>query len=696
MDSLLLYLLKISGGTTALYLLYLLFFRKDTFYQRNRIFLISALILPAFYPAIKIPVVINSVVPALPATSPENINFSAGSIVTQLYDATAPFNYNKLFLWIYFSIAALFFLRIVISLLSTYSIIRRGDYINNRYPKIIISHDQLPPFSFFPYAVIPEEDYKKGNYSAILDHEFAHIKQGHTFDLLLSELFIVIQWFNPFVWLIKHSVILNHEYLADRVSVGNAKSIKDYQYRLLNLKTGLKNISLAHNFNSLIKNRIIMINKKPTQRSATLKNLFILPVVAIGIYAFATPEYHSVAVLSDPLTIYMAAGLQQKEVKGIILKEDGKPLTGVSIMSTGTMGNAKMVTSGDDGRFSINNVQADASLMLHCTGYKGLTVKPDFTKEMSIKMEKDPDYKPEPQTNVSANTEQEPRLLVVIDGVPTDKRVDKAIQDLGYDMGIVKELRGKEATDKYGEKANNGVYEILTRKKALEMGLKPNFRRLAPGDYPTFQNMRYVMFAEWVAGQAKYPPEAKMKNSEGWVSVNFVVELDGTISNVVAAPGTTDPILVNEIIRAIQSSPKWDKPKNPAVDEPFSTGITLKFKLPDQILNDEAFVVVEEMPMYPGGDAELLKYLSANTKYPETAKAANKQGRVIIRFIVTPEGRAEGITVLKGVDPQLDNEAVRVVSTLSGFKPGMQNGKAVNVYYMVPITFNIPKPEPSK
>jgi len=315
---------------------------------------------------------------------------------------------------------------------------------------------------------------------------------------------------------------------------------------------------------------------------------------------------------------------------------------------------------------------------------------------MSIKMEKDPDYKPEPKTNVPANARQDQNPMVTIDGVPTDKELDKVMQDLGYDLGIVKMIRGKEATDKYGDSAVNGVYEIITRKKALEMGLKPSFRRLAPGDFPTFQNMRYVTFTEWVAGQAKYPPEAKMKNSEGWVSVNFVVELDGTLSNIVAAPGTTDPILVNEVIRVIQSSPKWDKPKNTAVDEPFSTGVTLKFKLPDQILNDEAFVVVEEMPMYPGGDAELLKYLSENTKYPETAKAANKEGRVIIRFIVTPEGKAEGITVLKGVDPQLDNEAVRVVSTLSGFKPGMQNGKAVNVYYMVPITFNIPKPEPSK
>jgi TonB family protein len=99
------------------------------------------------------------------------------------------------------------------------------------------------------------------------------------------------------------------------------------------------------------------------------------------------------------------------------------------------------------------------------------------------------------------------------------------------------------------------------------------------------------------------------------------------------------------------------------------------------------FVVVEEMPMFPGGDKELLKYIGQNTIYPEIAKENNIQGRVIIRFCVTAKGGVSQISVLKGVSPDLDAEAIRVVETLPSFKPGRQGGKAVPVWYMVPITF---------
>jgi len=101
----------------------------------------------------------------------------------------------------------------------------------------------------------------------------------------------------------------------------------------------------------------------------------------------------------------------------------------------------------------------------------------------------------------------------------------------------------------------------------------------------------------------------------------------------------------------------------------------------------EPFVVVEEMPMYPGGDAELLKYIGQNTNYPESAKENNIQGRVIIRFCITTKGGVGQISVLKGVHPELDKEAIRVVSTLPAFNPGKQDGKPVPVWYMVPITF---------
>jgi len=101
------------------------------------------------------------------------------------------------------------------------------------------------------------------------------------------------------------------------------------------------------------------------------------------------------------------------------------------------------------------------------------------------------------------------------------------------------------------------------------------------------------------------------------------------------------------------------------------------------------FVVVEEMPMYPGGDVELLKYIAEHTQYPEVAKENNIQGKVIVRFCVTAKGGVSQVSVMKSVDPELDKEAIRVVNTLPAFKPGKQGGKAVPVWYMVPITFTL-------
>jgi protein TonB len=101
------------------------------------------------------------------------------------------------------------------------------------------------------------------------------------------------------------------------------------------------------------------------------------------------------------------------------------------------------------------------------------------------------------------------------------------------------------------------------------------------------------------------------------------------------------------------------------------------------------FVVVEEMPMFPGGDAELLKYIGEHTQYPEIAKENNIQGKVIVRFCVTSKGGVSQVSVLKGVDPELDKEAIRVVNTLPPFKPGKQGGKPVPVWYMVPIAFTL-------
>jgi TonB family protein len=141
-----------------------------------------------------------------------------------------------------------------------------------------------------------------------------------------------------------------------------------------------------------------------------------------------------------------------------------------------------------------------------------------------------------------------------------------------------------------------------------------------------------------------------------------------------------------------------------AVKKKSATAVVVKEAALATDVEPEPFVVVEEMPMFPGGDSLLLKYIAENIKYPEAAKTKGIQGRVIIRFCITATGAVNKVSVLRGVDADLDAEAIRVVSSLPEFKPGKQGGKPVPVWYMVPITFaldgkvnkdNIPKPSTS-
>jgi protein TonB len=115
----------------------------------------------------------------------------------------------------------------------------------------------------------------------------------------------------------------------------------------------------------------------------------------------------------------------------------------------------------------------------------------------------------------------------------------------------------------------------------------------------------------------------------------------------------------------------------------------VKEEVQEEEAEPEPFYVVEEMPLFPGGEIELQKYLAEHTQYPEVAKENNIQGKVIVKFCVTPKGGVDQVSILKGVDPELDKEAIRVVNTLPAFKPGKQGGKPVPVWFIVPINFQI-------
>ncbi len=116
---------------------------------------------------------------------------------------------------------------------------------------------------------------------------------------------------------------------------------------------------------------------------------------------------------------------------------------------------------------------------------------------------------------------------------------------------------------------------------------------------------------------------------------------------------------------------------------------TVKEEIEEPLEKQQIFVVVEEMPSFPGGDTELMKFIYSNIQYPEIAKENNIQGRVTLRFCVTSKGTVEFVSVVRGVDESLDNEAIRVIKMMPLWKPGKQGGKPVNVWYSVPVSFQL-------
>lgn len=206
----------------------------------------------------------------------------------------------------------------------------------------------------------------------------------------------------------------------------------------------------------------------------------------------------------------------------------------------------------------------------------------------------------------------------------------------------------------------------------------------------------------------KYPKEAQDKGIQGRVIVQFVVNKDGGICDAKVVKAV-DPLLDAEALRAVNAMPKWipGKQKGEPVRVRFT--LPLSFHLADgttpkasetkqatvakvdesTVDGEEVFQVVENLPEYPGGMNELMKFLQQEVKYPKEAQEKGLQGRVIVQFIVKKDGSIIEPKVVKPVDPLLDAEAVRVVSAMPKWNPGKQRGQAVNVRFTLPISFRL-------
>ena len=315
------YILKSSVCLVVFYLFYRLLLSRETFHRFNRVALLSILLLSCLLPLVEVTVEEQTEVHQTMMTLEQwlmlaDMMNTADATDLQVEEVTV--TWIQVALLVYLAGILLFALRNGYSLLKLGGLLKSGrkenlsKYIDEGEKVTLIVHDRdIAPFSWMKYIVISEKDLDE-NGREILIHELAHIQNRHSWDLLVADICIFFQWFNPASWLLKQELQNIHEYEADETVIEKGVDAKQYQLLLIKKAVGTRLYSMANSFNhSKLKKRITMMLKEKSNPWAKLKYLYILPVAAIAVTAFARPEISETAEeisrMSDALGIEQAS-----------------------------------------------------------------------------------------------------------------------------------------------------------------------------------------------------------------------------------------------------------------------------------------------------------------------------------------------------------------------------------------------------
>ena len=546
------YILKTSVCLAFFYLFYRLLLSEETFHRFNRVALLGLLALSCLVPWVEVSV---KEVPeaSQPMIALEEVMAFVREPAGLVAETSSPFPWRALLLFVYvagilfFMARHLWSLARMLRLLHTCRREKMSDGIT-----LFLHREEVAPFSWMRMVVLSEDDWNE-NGKAILAHERAHIKNGHSWDLLLAEVCVFFQWFNPAAWLLKGELQTIHEYEADEWVIRNGIDAKTYQLLLIKKAVGSRLYSIANSFNhSSLKKRITMMIKKKSNPWARLKYAYVLPLATVAVAAFARPEVSNrLEEISSAKINDLASIVETKDVKSVENSSDEKikvsgqvmewqskkPMPGVTVIVRGTHNGAM---SDKEGKFALSVNKGDVLIL----SYVGMQ-----TQHVPVQSE-----------------------------------------------------------------AN------------LVVWMKEEVQNM--------EEMMVVGYASDGVGAASSDPDKK---------VEAVVDI----------------------------------PKSEAPQEEF------------------IFQVVEQMPEFPGGMGECMKFLARNIKYPVAAQQAKIEGRVIVQFVVGKDGSVSNIEAIRGVSPELDAEAIRVVGMMPKWNPGKQRGRAVAVKYSMPIVFRLQQPAPA-
>ena len=288
------YILKSSVCLVLFYLFFRLLLSKETFHRFNRMALLGVLFFSLLIPCIEVTTrhqvevqqAVLSIEQLLLMAELEATPANVGAV-----QETSAISWVQIVLLVY--LAGILFLacRNIYSLICLFRLIHSGKHEKLEKGVTLVVHNQeIAPFSWMNYIVISRKDLEE-NGREILIHEMAHIHHRHSVDLLVADICIFFQWFNPGAWLLKQELQNIHEYEADETVINEGVNAKEYQLLLIKKAVGTRLYSMANSFNhSKLKKRITMMLKEKSNPWARLKYLYVLPLAAIAVTAFARPE----------------------------------------------------------------------------------------------------------------------------------------------------------------------------------------------------------------------------------------------------------------------------------------------------------------------------------------------------------------------------------------------------------------------
>lgn len=503
------YILKSSVCLVLFYLFFRLLLSKETFHRFNRMALLGVLFFSLLIPCIEVTTrhqvevqqAMLSIEQLLLMAELEATPVEAGAVQETVA------SWIQIVLLVY--LAGILFLacRSIYSLISLFRLIHSGKQEKlEKGVTLVVHHHEIAPFSWMKYIVISQKDLEE-NGREILIHEMAHIHHRHSIDLLLADICIFFQWFNPGAWLLKQELQNIHEYEADETVINEGVNAREYQLLLIKKAVGTRLYSMANSFNhSKLKKRITMMLKEKSNPWARLKYLYVLPLAAIAVTAFARPEISekmeeiSVAKVND-----LAAIVEKKSEENVVKEPADTAKNKVIVVGYRAEKKDSVLTSGEKKvALSVREVSGEEKPLVIINGKesdyevvnalnperiesisvigaeKAIKIYGEKAKDglMDIKLYSEKKFKPKKIEVGSLNKTRLDALnsgaknwgvtfhsatggkpLIIIDG--KEAFGDDPLANISPDrIRSISVLKDKNALAAYGDKGKNGVIEV--------------------------------------------------------------------------------------------------------------------------------------------------------------------------------------------------------------------------------------------